>query len=145
MARLPRLVIPHSLHHVIQRSHDGIALFRDDEDYRYFLNVALQATRQFKSAIHAYVLMPDHIHFALTPSDEQGLSRMMQYIGRYYVPYFNRKYQRSGSLWQGRFKATVIQAETYFCRVVFIWKLILCVRVWSQMPLTIRGPVINIT
>ncbi|MFZ6862949.1 transposase [Undibacterium sp. Ji67W] len=114
MARLPRLVIPHSLHHVIQRSHDGIALFKDDEDYRYFLNVALQATRQFKLAVHAYVLMPDHIHFALTPSDEQGLSRMMQYIGRYYVPYFNRKYQRSGSLWQGRFKATVIQAETYF-------------------------------
>ncbi|MFZ6847632.1 transposase [Undibacterium sp. RuRC25W] len=114
MARLPRLVIPHALHHVIQRCHDGISLFRDDDDYRTFLGFLLQASKQYRVAIHAYVLMPDHVHFAVSPSDEQGLSKMMQFIGRFYVPYFNRKYQRSGSLWQGRFKATVLEAETYF-------------------------------
>ena len=114
MARLPRLVIPQALHHVIQRCHDGISLFRDDDDYQTFLRYVGQAAKQFRVAIHAYVLMPDHIHFALTPSDEQGLSKMMQHIGRYYVPYFNHKYQRGGSLWQGRFKATVLQAESYF-------------------------------
>ena len=114
MARLPRLVIPHALHHVMQSCHQDISLFRDDEDYRTFLGFVLQASKQYKVSIHAYVLMPDHVHFALTPSDEQGLSRMMQFVGRFYVPYFNRKYQRAGSLWQGRYKATVIQAETYF-------------------------------
>ena len=114
MARLPRLVIPHALHHVIQRCHEGIVLFKDDEDYRTFLHFVLQASKQYKVSIHAYVLMPDHVHFALTPTDVEGLSKMMQYVGRYYVPYFNRKYHRTGSLWQGRYKATVLQAETYF-------------------------------
>ena len=114
MARLPRLVVPQALHHVIQRSHEGILLFRDNEDHTVFLNWLAQAAKQFQVAIHAYILMPDHFHLLLTPSDEQGLSKFMQWIGRYYVPYFNRKYQRSGSLWQGRYKATVLEAEKYF-------------------------------
>lgn len=116
MARLPRLVIPQTLHHVIQRSHEGMLLFRDNEDYTTFLSWLAQAAKQFQVAIHAYVLMPDHFQLLLTPSDERGLSRFMQWIGRYYVPYFNRKYQRSGSLWQGRYKATVMEAEQYFLR-----------------------------
>jgi len=114
MARLPRLVIPQTLHHVLQRSHEGILLFRDSEDYTTFLSWLAQAAKQFQVAIHAYILMPDHFHLLLTPSDEQGLSKFMQWIGRYYVPYFNRKYQRSGSLWQGRYKATVLEAERHF-------------------------------
>lgn len=114
MARLARLVIPHQAHHIIQRGHDGVPLFLDAEDYTQFLVWLREAARQFQVALHAYVLMPDHLHLLLTPADEAGLGKMMQWVGRHYVPYFNKKYQRSGGLWQGRFRATVLEAARYF-------------------------------
>lgn len=121
MARLPRLVVPLQPHHIIQRGHDGLTVFRDTEDHLAFLEWLKEASRQFKVAIHAYVLMPDHVHLLATPSDEQGLARMMQWIGRHYVPYFNQKYGRSGTLWQGRYRATVVDPELYLlaiCRYI---------------------------
>lgn len=114
MARLPRLVIPNQPHHVIQSGNDGLVIFRDLADHTAFLNRLKDAARQFKVAIHAYVLMPTHLHLLLTPSDSEGLGKMMQWIGRSYVPYFNQKYARTGTLWQGRYKATVIDPERYF-------------------------------
>lgn len=113
MARLPRLVVPHQVHHVIQRGNDRQAIFREDEDYAVFLGWLREAARQFKVAIHAYVLMPDHVHLLLSPQDQTGLGRMMQWVGRYYVPYFNAKYQRAGTLWQGRYRATIVESEQY--------------------------------
>lgn len=113
MARLPRLVVPNQPHHIIQSGIDRQSIFRDPDDYSVFLGWVREAARQFKLAVHAYVLMPDHFHLLLTPSDNTGLARMMQWIGRKYVPYFNAKYQRVGTLWQGRYKATVIDAEKY--------------------------------
>ncbi|RJG02330.1 transposase [Noviherbaspirillum sedimenti] len=114
MARLPRLVVPHQPHHVIQRGNDRQAIFRDDEDYRAFLKWLREAARQFKVALHAYVLMPNHVHLLVSPADAAGLGKMMQWIGRYYVPYFNHKYQRVGTLWQGRYRTSVIDSERYF-------------------------------
>lgn len=114
MARLPRLVVPQQPHHVIQRGIDRQAIFRDDEDYAAFLKWLREAARQFKVALHAYVLMPNHVHLLVSPSDATGLGKMMQWIGRYYVPYFNHKYQRVGTLWQGRYRASVIDSEQYF-------------------------------
>jgi putative transposase len=114
MARLPRLVVPHHPHHIIQQGNDRQSIFRDEDDYAAFLNWMREAARHFKVAIHAYVLMPDHLHLLATPSDQPGLGRMMQWIGRHYVPYFNQKYNRAGTLWQGRYKATVIDSERYF-------------------------------
>lgn len=114
MARLPRLVVPHQPHHIIQRGVDRQAVFRDAEDFGNFLRWLREAAKQFKVAIHAYVLMPNHLHLLATPSDDTGLARMMQWIGRHYVPYFNAKYQRAGTLWQGRYRATVIDSEQYF-------------------------------
>lgn len=121
MARLARLVVPRQLHHVIQRGHNLEPVFFDVDDYRAFLQWLREAARQFGVAIHAYVLMPNHVHMLATPSTADGLAKMMQWLGRYYVPYFNRKYGRTGTLWQGRFRATVIDADTYFfagCRYV---------------------------
>lgn len=114
MARLPRLVVPHQAHHVIQRGNDRQPIFRDDEDCRIFLTWLREASKQFRVALHAYVLMPNHIHLLVSPADEAGLGKMMQWLGRYYVPYFNHKYQRVGTLWQGRYRATVIDSERYF-------------------------------
>lgn len=113
MARLPRLVVPHQPHHIIQRGHDGQVVFRDAADHAAFLDWLKEGARRFKVAIHAYVLMPDHVHLLATPVDADGLARMMQWVGRYYVPHINQKYQRSGTLWQGRYKGTVLDAERY--------------------------------
>jgi putative transposase len=114
MARLPRLVIPHQPHHIIQRGNDRQLIFRDADDYAVFLSRLREAAKQYKVAVHAYVLMSNHLHLLASPSDEEGLARMMQWIGRYYVPYFNKKYERVGTLWQGRYKAAVLDSERYF-------------------------------
>lgn len=114
MARLARLVIPHQPHHIIQSGNDRQPIFRDDSDYTAFLAWLRNAAKVFKVAVHAYVLMPNHVHLLASPSDATGLSRVMQWVGRHYVPYFNAKYQRTGTLWQGRYKATVLDADQYF-------------------------------
>ncbi len=114
MARLPRLIIPFQPHYVIQRGSNGQVIFHDAADYSAFLGWLRSAAKTFKVALHAYVLMPDRWHLLASPSDESGLGKMMQWIGRYYVPYFNQKYQRSGTLWQGRYKTSIIDAEQFF-------------------------------
>nr|WP_314858888.1 transposase [uncultured Undibacterium sp.] len=114
MARLPRLVIPHQAHHITQAGIDGKIIFVDTADYVVFIDWLKGAAKQFSVQIHAYTILPDRLHLLATPSDELGLGKMMQWLGRYYVPYFNAKYKRSGLLWQGRFKATVLEAPQYF-------------------------------
>ncbi|MES2258707.1 MAG: transposase [Pseudomonadota bacterium] len=113
MARLPRLIVPFQPHHVIQRGLNGQQVFSDAYDCAAFLGWLRDAAKTWKVAIHAYVLLPDQLHLLATPSDDGGLGQMMQWIGRYYVPYFNQKYGRSGTLWQGRYKTAVIEASPY--------------------------------
>ncbi|MFT5643170.1 MAG: putative transposase [Janthinobacterium sp.] len=113
MARLPRLIIPFQPHYVIARGNNGQPIFQDGADYTVFLEWLRKAAKNFKVTVHAYVLLPDCVHFLVSPSDTTGLGQMMQWLGRYYVPYFNRKYQRSGTLWQGRYKASVVDVEHY--------------------------------
>lgn len=114
MARLPRLVIPHQPHHVIQSGNDGQLIFREPEDYARYLGWLKGSAKEYKVATHAYVLLPDSLHLLITPAGEEGLAQAMQRVGRYYVPWFNAKYGRSGSLFQGRFKTSVIEAAPYF-------------------------------
>lgn len=114
MARLPRLVIPHQAHHITQAGIDGKTVFVDAADYQAFADWLRAGAKQYKVALHAYCILPDRFHLLATPSDLEGLGKLMQWLGRYYVPYFNAKYKRSGLLWQGRFKATVIDAANYF-------------------------------
>lgn len=132
MARLPRLVVPNQPHHIIQSGIDKQAIFRDAEDFSAFLQWMKDAARQFKVSIHAYVLMPTHLHLLVSPSDEAGLGRMMQWVGRHYVPYFNARYQRAGTLWQGRYRAVVIDSEQYF---------LLCSRYIESNP--VRAGLVN--
>ncbi len=114
MARLPRLVVPNHLHHVVARGNNEQPVFLDEDDYRQFLDWLRDAAQQFRVAIHAFALLPNRIHLLVTPSDEAGLGRMMQAIGRHYVPWFNARHGRSGSLWEGRFRATVMDADAFF-------------------------------
>jgi putative transposase len=114
MARLPRLVLPAQPHHIIQRGNNRQHVFVDEQDYRHYLGWLAEAARTYRVAIHAYVLMPNHVHLLASPADADGLARMMQWMGRRYVPYFNKKYQRNGTIWQGRFRTSVIDSEQYF-------------------------------
>jgi len=114
MARLPRLVVPHQPHYISQRGHDGQPVFRDSEDYAAYRNWLLEAGKKFGVAIHAYLLLPEEINLLINPSDQDGPGKMMQWTGRYYVPWFNRKYSRSGTLWTSRYKATVVDAQSHF-------------------------------
>ena len=113
MARLPRLVLPNHPHHIIQTGNDSQRIFREPDDYQQFLTWLKESAREFKVAIHAYVLMPNHLHLLATPSTVEGLAQTMQRVGRYYVPWYNAKYARSGSLFQGRFKTSLIDAQQY--------------------------------
>jgi len=113
MARLPRLVLPGLAHHLIQRGNNHQPIVLDDEDRRQFLALLREAALTYKVALHAYVLMDNHVHLLATPAEAQGLSRMMQSLGRRYVAWFNQRHGRSGTLWEGRFRAAPIESERY--------------------------------
>lgn len=114
MPRLPRLILPGHAHHIIQRGNNRQAIVHDDADRRIFLSLLREVARQHRVAIHAYVLMDNHIHLLATPEAEEGVSRMMQALGRRYVLSFNQRHQRTGTLWEGRFRAALVSGERYF-------------------------------
>ncbi len=113
MARLPRLTLPGFPHHIIQRGNNRQAIFASAADYQTLLDLLDVSARKFGVAIHAYVLMANHFHLLATPPSTDALSQMMQAVGRRYVRYFNDTQKRSGTLWEGRYRSTVIQAERY--------------------------------
>ena len=113
MARQPRLTAPGYPHHVIQRGNNCQPIFLDDDDRRQFLEDLRTQAREHQVAVHAYVLMDNHVHLLLTPETADGLPRMMQALGRGYVRHFNRRHGRTGTLWEGRYRSTVIEAERY--------------------------------
>lgn len=113
MARLPRFVLVGHPQHVIIRGNNRTPVFAAEEDYQFFLDKLADAAKKHQCDIHAYVLMTNHIHLLATPHKEDGLSKMMQMLGRYYVQYYNYTYKRSGTLWEGRYKASLIDSEQY--------------------------------
>lgn len=113
MARLPRLTLAHQPHHVIQRGNNRQPIFATSADYQALLGLLEEAAKRFEVALHAYVLMSNHFHLLATPQTADGLPKMMQAVGRSYVRYFNDSQKRSGTLWEGRYKSTLIQTERY--------------------------------
>lgn len=113
MARLPRLTLPGYPHHVIQRGNNREAIFATPADNRFMLAELEKNAKNFDVVVHSYVLMSNHIHLLVTPQIADGLPKMMQVLGQTYVRYFNRKQQRSGTLWEGRYKSTLIQTDRY--------------------------------
>ncbi len=113
MARLPRFVIPDQPQHVILRGNNRAETFCADADYSFYLEKLKLACDKHGCSVHAYVLMTNHVHLLITAHHEQSLSKAMQMLGRYYVQYYNYCYQRTGTLWEGRYKATLIDSEAY--------------------------------
>lgn len=114
MARLARLYVPDQPQHVILRGLDQQPAFVDDQDYDLFIDCLKAAARDHHLAVHAWVLMPGAVQLLVTPSDESSLPKAMQAVGRRYVAHFNRRYARRGTLWEGRYRATVIEGERFF-------------------------------
>ena len=117
MARLPRLYFPGCAQHVIQRGNNREACFYAEADYKAYLSFLKDAAAKYQVAIHAFVLMTNHVHLLVTPQSEHGVSRMMQAQGRKYVQYFNYTHRRTGTLWEGRYKSTVVDADNYLLTV----------------------------
>jgi len=113
MARLPRLTVPGYPHHVIQRGNNRQPIFAVDDDYRALREMLADHARECRVAVHAYVLMSNHFHLLATPESAEGIPQMMQAVGRRYARYFNQRQARTGTLWEGRYRSTLIQAERY--------------------------------
>lgn len=114
MPRKPRFYIPGVPAHVMQRGHNRNPIFFADQDYRQYLKILNRVAEQYDCQIHAYVLLTNHVHLLLTPASSQSISLLFQSLGRLYVAYINKTYQRSGTLWEGRHKGNVIDTDTYF-------------------------------
>lgn len=117
MARLPRLNLPNIPQHVVQRGNNRQVCFFSEQDYTVYLDKLKDYAEKCHVKVHAFVLMTNHVHLLMTPETEKGVSQLMQSLGRYYVMYINKTYQRTGTLWEGRYKSTLVDSEKYFLLV----------------------------
>ena len=113
MPRRARLSLPGIPWHIIQRGNNRSVCFFADEDYRLYLDHLAELAERFECAVHAYVLMTNHVHLLLTPEEADGPALLMKHLGQRYVQYVNRTYKRSGTLWEGRFRSCLTQTEDY--------------------------------
>lgn len=125
MPRKARFYIPGVPAHIIQRGNDRQAVFYEDENYQQYKKWLHEGAELHGCKIHAYVLMTNHVHLLVSSKAKESIGTMMQYLGRRYVPYINKTYQRSGTLWEGRYKSCLIEAEPY---------LLACMRYIEENP-----------
>jgi putative transposase len=113
MARQPRLVVPDIALHIVQRGVDRKDCFQEDTDRLVYLTLLRDCSAATGCSIHAYCLMTNHVHLLLTPRAANAPAKLMYGIGQRYVPYFNRRYGRTGTLWEGRFKSCLVASARY--------------------------------
>lgn len=113
MARQPRYKIKNQPQHIIQRGLDGLQIFFEDQDYQYYHDCLDAAAYNYNLKVHAYVLMPDHVHILASPGNLDSIPRTLQSIGRNFVQYYNECHGGAGTPWEGRYRATVIDARNY--------------------------------
>jgi REP-associated tyrosine transposase len=130
MARLPRYFVPDQPQHIIQRGNNREAIFAYEKDYQFYLTCLQEAAEKHGMAIHAYVLMTNHVHLLATPETAYSIPKTLQSVGRRYVQYFNYSYKRTGTLWEGRYKATLIDSTQY---------LLICSRYIELNPVRAEG------
>lgn len=118
MARKTRLFFKNTPQHIIIRGINDKVIFLEDEDYETFLDILKFLVKNIDIEIHSYILMPTHFQFLATPLNKNILSKFMQSLGRRYVGYFNKKYERKGTLWEGRYKSSLVQADKYLYDVM---------------------------
>ena len=146
MPRRSRIKLAGMPQHIVQRGINREPCFFAEEDYYSYLHWLQKAAADWHCAIHAYVLMTNHVHLLVTPETETGTAKLMQAVGRRYVQYINRSYRRTGSLWEGRYKSSLIQAETYLLTCMrYIELKTLSVPTWCKTQANTAGAAIGIT
>lgn len=118
MPRKPRFFLSNVPVHIVQRGLSREPVFFESQDYATYAYWMKESSQRYDVAIHAFVLMTNHVHMLVTPKIHDAVSPFMQFLGRRYVPYINFKYGRSGTIWEGRFKASLVQEEAYFLKVM---------------------------
>jgi putative transposase len=113
MPRLPRLILPGVALHIIQRGNNRMACFREDSDYFVYLMHLKELARKTDCSVHAYCLMGNHVHLLMTPASVDGCINLMRDLGQRYVQYFNRHHGRTGTLWEGRFRSSLVESSMY--------------------------------
>ena len=125
MPRRPRIQLDKTPLHIVQRGQHREACFFGEEDYQHYLHWLGEALAEHECALHAYVLMTNHVHLLLTPRRAASVPRLIMSLGRRYVQYINRTHDRSGTLWDSRYKSSVVHADSY---------LVTCQRYIEQNP-----------
>lgn len=113
MPRRARQYIPQLPYHIVQRGNNREVCFIEPENYQFYLELWQELSIKFQVAVHAYCLMTNHIHFLATLATENSISNTMKMVGSRYAQYINKKYKRTGTLWEGRHKSSLIQSEKY--------------------------------
>jgi putative transposase len=113
MPRTLRLILPGVAVHIIQRGNNRVACFKEDGDYLVYLAQLRQLSEKYACAVHAYCLMTNHVHLLVTPSRAGACTGLMRDLGQRYVQYFNRRHDRSGTLWEGRYRSCVVESSRY--------------------------------
>ena len=116
MPRRSRMYLSGLPYHIVQRGNNREACFFAPEDYEYYLQLLSEALNRYSVNLHAYVLMTNHVHFLATPSDETGISNVMKVVGSRYAQYINKTYQRTGTMWEGRHKSSVVDTDNYLLK-----------------------------
>jgi putative transposase len=114
MPRPRRLVLPSVPLHIIQRGNNRLPCFGCRSDYLVYLDMLRECAYDYGCALHAYVLMTNHVHLLLSPSEQSSPSMLMQRLGQRYVQYFNRRHERTGTLWEGRYRSCLVLDDRYF-------------------------------
>jgi putative transposase len=120
MARSPRLILPHMCHHAVQRGNNRQDVFNDNDDRRHYLDWAKRLAWQYPVAIIGYCLMTNHIHLLVLPQTAGSMINFMKLLSQRYSQYFNRKYHRSGKLWENRYKAHPVDDQVYYVVLKYI-------------------------
>jgi len=118
LARKIRLFVENASQHIILKSLDNLVLFKDESDYKIFWDMLEELTQKHEVKVHAFVFMPTYFEFLTTPSHADALSKFMQSLGRKYVGYFNKKYNRTGTLFEGRYKASLVEDNLFLFDVM---------------------------
>ena len=114
VARKPRIYVEGCAQHLIQRGNNRSVCFFQEADYAFYIKTLKDCSKKYGVAIHSFVLMTNHVHLLVTPAGKQSISKMMQALGRNYVRYINLTYRRTGTLWEGRFKSSLVASDRYF-------------------------------
>ena len=114
MPRRARMYLPELPYHIVQRGNNREACFIEPENYQYYLELWEEISKRYKVSVHSYCLMTNHIHFLATPVTDTSISNTMKVVGSRYAQYINKKYARTGTLWEGRHRSSLVQTEKYF-------------------------------